>query len=226
MGSPATWFALVANAALPAFAAYEYAQFALAPGAFDDAFSEALATLFIAQIPLCILGAVFAGVSYVEGPTWRRVVVYVVAVAIIAAISGFSQLAFDAQMGPILGWALVMQLTIIAVAGPQPALARARIDAVARDAVSALLLTVFAGLLGCAVALALLVSTRGPDGVSRIDRPWSDLAWVGAAYFAMRTWSAAYVFTPAFAARGKGYFERPWIEWVIRHSGRSRESDD
>ena len=31
--NPSTWFSLVANAALPAYAAYRYAQFALAPGA-------------------------------------------------------------------------------------------------------------------------------------------------------------------------------------------------
>ena len=67
MGSLATGFALAANAALPAFTTYKYAQYALAPGAFDDAHSEALATLFIAQIPLCILGAVFAGVAYGRG---------------------------------------------------------------------------------------------------------------------------------------------------------------
>lgn len=47
-------------------------------------------------------------------------------------------------------------------------------------AANAFLLKVFAGLPGCAVALAPLASTRGPHGVPRIDLPWSNLAWFGA----------------------------------------------
>ena len=126
-------------------------------------------------------------------------------------------------MGPIIGWAIVMQLAIIAVAGPQPDLARARIEATAGDSVNLFILAVFAILLGCAVALTLLVNTRGPDGVSRIEFEWSDLAWIVGGYFALRAWSAFYVFTPAFEVRRKGFFQRAWVDRVIGLLGKKRE---
>ena len=223
----AHWFALLASAAMPAYTTYEYLAYAHAPGEFDDAYSEALATLFIAQLPLCILAAVFAAVSHLDGPMWRRVLVFIITVAIVAAIGGFWRLAFDSQMGPILGWAIVMQLMIIATAGPQPALARARIDAVAYDSANLFIVAVLAILVGCAVSLALLVNTRGPDGVSRIEFQWSDLAWIVGGYFACRTWSAIYVFTKAFEARGKGFFQRPWLDRAMVHIlGKPRQYGD
>lgn len=42
-----------------------------------------------------------------------------------------------------------------------------------------------------------------------------------AAYFALRAASAGYVYTAAFARRGKGLFDRPWINWLVRNLGRS-----
>ena len=226
MNAIAAWFGLLASAAMPAYTTYKYLAYAHAPGEFDDAHEAALVTLFIAQLPLCILAAVFAAVSHLDGPAWRRVLAFVIVVAIIAAIGGFWRLAFDSQMGSIIGWAIAMQLMIIAVAGPQPALARARIDAVAYDSANLFILAVFAILIGCTVALALLIYTRGPDGVSRIEYQWSDLAWIVGGYFACRTWSAIYVFTPSFEARGKGYFQRPWIDWAILHIlGKPRQYD-
>jgi hypothetical protein len=220
-------FALLASAAMPAYTAYKYLAYAHAPGEFDDAYPEALVTLFIAQLPLCILAAVFAAVSHLDGPMWRRVLVFVITVSLIAAVSGFWKLAFDSEMGPIVGWAIVMQLVIIATAGPQPALAAARIDAVAFDSANLFILAVFAILIGCAVSLALLVYTRGPDGVSRIEYQWSDLAWIVGGYFACRAWSAIYVFTPAFEARGKGFFQRPWLDRAMVHIlGKPREYGD
>ena len=217
---------MLGNAAMPAYTAYRYVAYARAPGEFDEAYAEALATLFIAQLPLCILAALFAGVSYIEGPTWRRVLVYVIVVAIVGAVSGLWKLAFDSQMGPIIGWAIVMQLVIIAVAGPQPDLARSRIEATASDSMNLFILAVFAILSGCAVALALLVNTRGSDGVSRIELEWSDLAWIIGGYFALRAWSAVYVFTPAFEVRRKGFFQRTWIDWVIGLLGKPRKYGD
>jgi hypothetical protein len=34
------------------------------------------------------------------------------------------------------------------------------------------------------------------------------------------------VFTPAFEARRKGYFQRPWIDWLVRNMGRSSRPGD
>jgi hypothetical protein len=42
-----------------------------------------------------------------------------------------------------------------------------------------------------------------------------------AAYFALRAVSVGYVQTAAFARRGKGLFDRPWINWLVKNLGRS-----
>ena len=216
--SPATLVALAANAAMPAYTAYRYAQFALAPGQYDDDYALALGTLMIAQIPLGILGGAFSGVGYIEGPAWRRVLVYVVVVAFIGVISGFAAMAFETEIGPIIGWTIVMQLVILMSAGPQPELALARIDAVCRDAVNLTFLTPFAGLIAIVAAVALQPHLANLFDWKTITFEWSDTAWIGAAYFVLRTWSGIYVFTPAFDMRRKGYFQRAWIEWLAKSS--------
>lgn len=221
LSPPTSWFALAGSAALPAYTAYKYAQFAHAPGWYDDQWSFALATLFIAQIPVIMLGAVFAGVSYLEGPAWRRVLVYVIVVAIIGAASGMVTLAFDAEFGPILAWAAALQVVNLMFAGPQPALGRARIDAVTNDAANLYILCVYGGVVATVGALAIDQHAR--NTAQAITFESSDLAWVGAVYFALRAWSGAYVHTAAFEARGKGYFQRPWIEWLT--TKRSRSAD-
>jgi hypothetical protein len=58
-------------------------------------------------------------------------------VGLVGAVSGIAKLAWDTELGPIIGGAIAMQLFIIVVAGPQPDLARARISAVAEDEVDA-----------------------------------------------------------------------------------------
>jgi hypothetical protein len=206
---------------MPALTAFKYAQFALAPAQYGDERALSLAALFIAQFPLCLLGAAFSAVSYIEGPSWRRVLVYVGVVAVVGGLSGLARFAYETELGPIIGWAVAMQLVILIFAGPQPALARARIDAGANDALNLSILAVYGGLI--AIAGALLLQNFAGSFLERyaITFEWSDLAWVGAVYFALRAWSAVYVFTPAFDARRKGYFQRPWIDWLIRNIGRS-----
>jgi hypothetical protein len=216
-----SWFALAGSAALPAYTAYKYAQFAQSPGWYDDEWSFALVALFIAQIPVILLGAVFAGVSYIEGPAWRRVLVYVIVVAIVGAVSGMAKLALDSELGPILAWAVALQVVNLMFAGPQPALARARIDAATNDAVNLYILCVFGGAVAAVGALAIDQYTR--NTAHAITFALSDLAWVGAVYFALRAWSGAYVHTAAFEARGKGYFQRPWIDWLTTKRGRPAE---
>jgi hypothetical protein len=218
------WYALAGSAALPAYTAYKYAQFAHAPGWYDDEWSFALIVLFVAQLPITVLGIVFAGVSHIEGPAWRRVLVYVGFVAVLGALSGFANFAFDTELGLIIAWAIALQLVILMFAGPQPALARARIDAVTNDAANLFILTLFGGLLAIAAAIAVDQFTRG--STHPVSFEWSDLAWVGAAYFALRAWSAAYACTPAFESRRKGYFQRPWIDWIIVHLQRSPASKE
>jgi hypothetical protein len=213
-------FAVVGNAIMPAYTARRYAEYARDPSRFDDAYALGLAVLVIAQLPLCLLGAAFAGVSYIEGPAWRRVLVYLAVIAVIGVVSGMAKLAWETELGPIVGWAIVMQLTILVFAGPQPDLARARIDAVAHDAVNLLILTPFVGL----VAVGLVLAAQ--DVLDwRHDLGLTDLAWIAAAYFALRTWSAVYVYTPAFDARRKGFFHRPWIEKLVTPNRKGENPD-
>ena len=211
------WFALLANVALPLIASLAYARFALTPERFDDAYPEHLAALFIAQFPLALLGAAFAGVSYIEGPAWRRVLIYLVVIAIVAAVGGFWRFALDSEMGPILAWAIAMQLVILVFVGSQPDLACARIEAATEDAVNLSILTVWIGLPLIVAAMLLAGFANRHMAWRIISLEMSDIAWIGALYFALRAWSAAYVYLPAFEARGrKGYFTRPWIEKTVR----------
>lgn len=204
------------NAALPAFTAFKYGHFAYAPAGYDDEYSWSLITLFIAQFPLALLGAAFAGVSYIEGSTWRRVLVYLAIVAFFGVLSGLAKFAIDTELGPILAWAITLQLVLLMFVGPQPTLAIARIEAVTTDAVNVSILTVWGGLVAIVVALVFEQYAGNLRDWQPIRFEWSDVAWIGAVYFVLRAWSAAYVYTPAFEARGKGYFQRPWIEWLLR----------
>jgi len=75
-------------------------------------------------------------------------------------------------------------------------------------------------------AVALVPVVNRHVGWRTITLEWSDIAWIGALYFALRAWSAAYVYLPAFEARGrKGYFTRPWIEKTVRLGRTPRAKD-
>jgi hypothetical protein len=88
---------------------------------------------------------------------------------------------------------------------------------VTTDAVHLTVLAAYVGLLAIAAGIAFLEITGGINAAHHpIDLAWTDLAWVGAIYFALRAWSVAYSTTPAFEARRKGYFDRPWIERAAR----------
>ena len=216
MLSPATLFAMLANAVMPAYTVFKHVQLALDPGAFDEEFASSLVVLFLAQIPVALLMTVFAGVSTIEGPAWRRVFIYVVVVAIIAAVGGFWRLAFDNEFGPILAWALGMQLVTLMFAGAQPDLAQARIQAVADDIATMFVLTIFGGLIAIIGAVALVPYVNRVLEWRTITLEWSDVAWIGAFYFALRAWSGVYVYAAAFGVRRKGFFQRPWIDRIAR----------
>lgn len=101
--------------------------------------------------------------------------------AIMAAYTAWRYAAFaldPARVGDAESFALAL-LAIIAFAGPQPELARARIDAITHDAVNLLIMTPLAGRLGVGLALAAkdLLAWKADLGLTGI-------AWIGAAYFA------------------------------------------
>lgn len=215
--TPSTWIALALNVGLPVFTAFKYAQYAWSPGWYDDDYGLSLLLLYVAQFPVTLLGGVFAGVSYIEGPGWRRVLVYVVVVAILGGVTGLAKVIYETDIAAIVGWAIALQIVLLMFVGPQPALALARIEGVTTDAVNLTVLAAFASFLAIAAGIALLDFTGGIHAAHHpIEVTWTDLAWIGALYFALRAWSAAYVFTPAFEVRRKGYFDRPWIDRVVR----------
>lgn len=214
--TPSTWFALLASAALPALTAFKYAQYAWAPEWRDD-YGLSLLVLYIAQFPVTLLGAAFAGASYIEGPAWRRAMVYIVAVAVVGTLTGLAKVVIESDMAPIVGWAIVLQLAMLMFVGPQPALALARIDAITTDAVNLTVLAAYVGFVAIAAGIGYLELTGGIHAARHpIELTWTDLAWLGAIYFALRAWSAVYVYTPAFERRRKGWFERPWIDRAAR----------
>ncbi len=221
-----TWFSLVANAALPAYAAFRYAQFALAPGDFDETYSWALVTLFMVQLPLCLLGAVFAGVSYIEGPSWRRILVYLGVLGVVAIVAALFKIGLDADFAPIIGYAIAMQVVILMFVGKQPALALARIEAVTNDAANLIILCIWGGVIAALGALILQDFARGRSDWHELEFELSDLAWIGAVYFLLRAWSSAYAYILPFEARRKGFFQRPWIETVTRLGRKPPSTDD
>jgi hypothetical protein len=221
-----TWLSLLANGALPGYTAYKYAQFALAPAGYDEAYAYGLVTLFFAQLPLCLLGAVFAGVSYIEGPSWRRVLVYLGIIGVVAIVAAIAQVSLDEDYGPIIGYAIAMQIVLLMFVGEQPALALARIDAVTSDAANLIVLSIWGGVIAIVAALALQQYARGKGEWHDLEFEMSDLAWIGAVYFALRAWSAIYAYTPAFEVRRKGFFVRPWIEKVTTLGKKPPSKDD
>jgi hypothetical protein len=105
--------------------------------------------------------------------------------------------------------------------GKDPAKARRRVSAVAEDGVNLIILACWS--IAAALVLGVVVTKYAAGTLARlrIDLRLSDVGWVVAAYFALHAFSAGYVHTSAFERRGKGFFDRPWINWLVRNLGRS-----
>ncbi|MBK6395799.1 MAG: hypothetical protein IPF73_14840 [Betaproteobacteria bacterium] len=221
-----TWFALLVSAAFPALTAFKYAQYAWAPEWRDD-YGLSLLVLYVAQFPVTLLGAAFAECELHRRSGWRRALVYVVAVAIVVALTGLAKIVIPGRRWRRSSGGRSLQLTMLMFVGPQPALALARIDAVTTDAVNLTVLAAYVCLLAIAAGIGYLELTGGIHAAQHpIELTWADLAWLGAIYFALRTWSAVHVYTPAFELRRKGYFERPWIDRAARLWKKSPSRED
>ncbi len=211
---------------MPAATAIVYALAAREPQRVPESLALALCTLFIAQLPLAVLGGAFSGVLYIEGSAVRRVVVYLGVVGFVAAVGWLGIRTSASFLAPALGLAVATQVLSLLFLGNDVSRARKRISAAANDAVNLIVLAfwaVFVALVAGGLVQRYAAATLAGF---RIELRLGHLAWVVAAYFALRAVSAAYVHTAAFARRGKGYFERPWIEWLVQHLGRSESKDD
>lgn len=218
------WLAMIVGALQPALTAAVCAAFALAPQRFPEAFPLWLCTMFIAELPLSLLGGVFSGVLMIEGSALRRVLVYLGVVVGICAISGLGGLAYEPGLAAILGWAVFGHLVRLFFLRPEVPLARARIDAMAQDSVNLIVLAAWGVVLTAFAGGVLATTARDTLARHNIDLEWSDLTWVVVVYFLLRAWSAAYASSAAFARREKGVFDRPWINWLIMNMGRSGSS--
>lgn len=228
--SPIRWLPVLAASALPLGIALTYGVFASTPDRFPAEFSLALALLFLAELPACLLAGAFAGALVAGGASARRwVVLSAVAAGILSVGVMIWQLMWQLINDDVLGGMLALNVTshLLAMALPARAdgLDATRAEAIGEDAASQVVLTLWCGLL--AIALALLAVEFAPHWLNAlgIALRWSDLAWVGAAHFAMRWWSIIYVKRAAFFMRRRGLLDRPWVHAVIFHVGRSAPYD-
>lgn len=208
-------------AALPLATALAYAGFALIPERYPEAFPMWASLVLLAEMPLCLLGAVFAGAAAIPGAA-RRVGVYLVVAVVLAGVGGLWELINDDQMGPVLAWAALGHVVGLIWLGPDAELAVARADAIASDAATLVPLTGWV----LALAAVLILVWSEASGIGAERAPWVQLAWVGALHFALRAWSGAHANGTAFAASRRGLLDRPWIDRLLHHLGRSPRQRD
>jgi len=216
-----SWLSAGASALMPAAAAVVYSLAALHPERVSERLGLALAAYFITQLPLSLLSGVFSGAMYLEGSAVRRVLIYLAVVGVGVGVGWAGMKSEASVFAPAVGGAVATQTFSLFFLGKDAAKARRRVSAVAEDSVNLIILACWA------VALSLIfgvLASKYAAGVLTalgIDLRLSDIAWVIAAYFALRAVSAGYVHTAGFARRGKGLFDRPWINWLVRNLGRS-----
>jgi hypothetical protein len=221
------WPAMIADALVPALTACFFAAFALDPQRFPEDYSLWLAGLFLAELPLSLLGGVFAAVAVglLDCPVPVRVLTYLVIVGVLG-IAGLSPLIFDTHWGPILAWSVLGHLVRLAFLRRDLPLAGARLEAVAKDCTNLVILLIWGGVLATAIGAALNDFAHGTLERLHVTLEMTDLAWVAVIYFVLRGWSAAYANSAAFALRAQGYFDRPSINWMVDNLGRSKRASD
>lgn len=216
-----SWLRAGASALVPAAAAAVHALAALHPDRVSERVGLALAAYFLSQLPLTFLSAAFSAAMYLPGSAVRRVLVYLAVVGVALGVGWAVMKGTASVFAPAIGGAVATQTFSLFFLGSDAARARRRVSAVAADGVNLIILACWA------IAAALVVGVVVQKYAGRrlaglgIELRLSDVAWVVAAYFALRAWSAAYVHTAAFARSGKGLFDRPGINWLVANLGRS-----
>jgi hypothetical protein len=210
-----SWLRAGASAFMPAAAAVVYGLAALYPDHVSERAGLALATYFLSQLPLALLSGAFSGAMYLDGPAIRRVLIYLAVVGV-AAGAGWAVMKSTASVfAPAVGGAVATQTFSLFFLGKDAARARRRVSAVAEDGVHLIILACWSIAAALILGVVLRKYAAGALAALGIDLRLSDVAWVVAAYFALRAVSAGYVHTAAFARRGKGLFDRPWIRWLV-----------
>ena len=216
------WLGVLFGCAFPLATAIAFALYALEPGLLPAESGQWGALLLLAEIPLCLLGAVFAGVAAIPGPAWRRMAIYLVALGLLIVATGWWEIVKDDSMGPLLGWAVASHLLSLIWLGPNPELAAARADAIGSDAASMIPLTGWSLVLAAAAIVAYTQIFTGDFE----HGPWNQLAWVGAAHFAIRARSIVHAYSRSFDVTRKAYLDRPWVHRLTSKPASSEASPD
>jgi len=216
-----SWLRAGASALMPAAAAAVYGVAALHPDRVSDQAGLALAAYFLSQLPLPFLSAAFSAAMYLDGSAVRRVLVYLAVVGMALGVGWAALKSTASVFAPAIGGAVATQTFSLLFLGQDAARARRRVSAVAADGVNLIILACWS--IAAALILGVLVWKYAAATLARLGiyLRLSDVAWVVAAYFALRAASATYVHTAAFARRGKGLFDRPGINWLVANLGRS-----
>jgi hypothetical protein len=215
------WLSACASALIPAAAAAVYAFVAQHPERVSDQLGQALAVYFLSQLPLTFISGAFSGAMYLEGPAVRRALIYLGVVAVAVGVGWAAMKSAAAVFAPAIGGAVATQTFSLLFLGKDAARARRRVSAVAEDSVNLIILACWAIVASLILGVIASKYAAGTLASLGIELRLSDIAWVVAAYFLLRAISAGYVHTAAFARRGKGLFDRPWINWLVRNLGRS-----
>src|SRR5215470_12256724 len=215
------WLNVGASALMPAAAAAVYAFAALHPDRVSEQLGQALAAYFLSQLPLTFISGAFSGAMYLDGPPGRRVLIYLAVVGVAVGVGWAVMKSSASVFAPAIAGAVATQTFSLLFLGKDPARARRRVSAVAEDSVNLIILACWAIAAGLILGVILSKYAAGTLASLGIELRLSDVAWVVAAYFALRAIGAGYVHTAAFARRGKGLFDRPWINWLVRNLGRS-----
>jgi len=217
----APWLRAGASGLMPAIAAAAYAAAALYPDRVSEQAGLTLVAYFLSQLPLTFVSGAFSAAMYLPGSAVRRVLVYLTVVGVALGVGWAAMKSTASVFAPAILGAVATQTFSLLFLGRDAARARRRVSAVAADAVNLIILacwTIAAALIGGVIVRKYAAGTLTRLG---IDLRLSDVAWVVAAYFALRAVSAGYVHTAAFARRGKGFFDRRWINWLVENLGRS-----
>ncbi|HEY6051049.1 MAG TPA: hypothetical protein VIZ58_07355, partial [Thermoanaerobaculia bacterium] len=184
---PTSWWRVGASALMPAAAAAVYALAALHPERVSDRAGLALATFFLSQLPLTLISGAFVGAMYLDGPAVRRVLIYLAVVGVAVGVGWIAMKSTASAFAPAVCGAVAAQTFSLLFLGKDAGTARRRVSAVAEDGVNLIILTFWA--IAAALVLGVVASKYAAGALARVgmELRLSDVAWVIAAYFALRS---------------------------------------
>jgi hypothetical protein len=220
---PWNWGRSLGAAAWPLLCALVFATYAFYPQKFPRDSGITLYLLMAAEIPLLLVGAVYAA-ALSKATVRARLTFFLVGLGVLALVA-MLHLGFKLDVrvaAPVMAWILMPFVFDLCSSHPDPALASRQAAAIVEDKMHLLALSpsmvLFALLLVIATILVLIgVSiATGTDLLGKLDDLVRDanpslLALLGCAYQLVFAASAAHVHRPVFLRDGKRLLDRPWL---------------